>query len=374
MIQYPKNTHVTLPAISGGFGSMNIMKDPPKSIQTYYKPNVFEDNRLLEWLADDTTQDRICENINPYARGVNQMVSVSYDNYSANGGQYRDLRGSHSANENQSLSSSRPNASLPYKVNYNFRPDNYQARNLMPLSKLNRIFPIQTNPSDEKRFFDNLTNCKTDLKAVRNELLNVCCNTRATLNIETPQAKPQEIAKVINQNPIKPIAVTSDSKPSAYLQINKIPTKGLQEIQQTPITSNVCSSNPNATPLNFRGNQKMPIKDLTNISCQSNPKLMGESQNMMNTDMHLSRNLPSTSFMINPGTKNVDLNSNIQSRTVNLAPRLVRGGFQNAGKQLSGQVREAVHFQRNADYTNKNVYQHASKLSEQRNSVFKPFE
>lgn len=373
MIQYPKNVHTTLPSIEGGLGSMNILRDPPKSIQTYFREKVEDTNLITKWLTDDESKTRICENILPYGRGINQFVNISYDNYSNNGGVYRQMVGNNSSNDNQTLSSSRPNASLPYKVNYNFRPDTFQTRNLLPLSTLPRL-SYQTAPSDEKRFFDSLATCGggqgVDLKAVRNDLLQVCCNTRSTLNIETPQAKPQEIIKSINPNKINANAVATQIKPTTYLQVNKKPTKGLQNIQQNAVTSNICDTKQVAAPIDFRGNQKMPIKDLTTIPCQTNIKLIGESQNINNTNISLERNNPLTSYMINPGNKNIDINSSIQSRNAYLPQRTFRGGFDNAGNAPSTTIKENYASRKNA---NKNTYREASSLSEQRSEMFKPF-
>ena len=56
MIQYPKNKHITLPSIEGGFGSMNILKDPPKAIYTRFKPKVGDTSNLNE--AIDASGDR----------------------------------------------------------------------------------------------------------------------------------------------------------------------------------------------------------------------------------------------------------------------------------------------------------------------------
>jgi len=176
-----------------------------------------------------------------------------------------------------------------------------------------------------------LTKCKTDLKAVRTELLNVCCAPRMTLNIEVPQAKPQEISKAINQNIIRPIATATEIKPTNYIQINQIPIKNIKEVQQQVVNSNICSNRISNTVVDYRGNQKMPIKDKTNITCNSNKRLIGESQNIMGTNITLDRNLPIASFSVNKGTKNIDLNSNIQSRSYTLPERTQRGSFSNYG-------------------------------------------
>ena len=59
MIQYPKTTGLTLPSVEGGFGTLNILRDPPKSIHTTYKPKVGDTSKISEWIGG--SDDRICE-------------------------------------------------------------------------------------------------------------------------------------------------------------------------------------------------------------------------------------------------------------------------------------------------------------------------
>ena len=56
-----------------------IIKDPPRSIHTKRKDLVGSDILMKELY--NGSGDRIEENINYYARGVNPMVKVQYSNY-----------------------------------------------------------------------------------------------------------------------------------------------------------------------------------------------------------------------------------------------------------------------------------------------------
>ena len=124
---------VTLPSVEMWGTNMNIIQDPPKSIHTRRIDKVGQTQSILQ--AQDESGDRICEMINVYARGVNPMVSVSYDNYSNNSG-----RGGN-------LFANQANASLPYKVE-NVRPPIMRQEDLLPLSRLPRNwFYSYTNPS-----------------------------------------------------------------------------------------------------------------------------------------------------------------------------------------------------------------------------------
>jgi len=101
--------------------NMNILKDPPKSLYTRRKNRVGDTQQVR--LAQEVSGDRIAECINVYARGVNPMVSVSYDNNSNNAG----ARGSILSNFNTSVK-------LPYKPEV-FHPPVFRQEDLMPLSR-----------------------------------------------------------------------------------------------------------------------------------------------------------------------------------------------------------------------------------------------
>lgn len=123
---------VTLPSVESWGTNMNIVKDPNKGIFTRRKDKVGDTQEIL--LAQDESGDRIAECINVYARGVNPMVSVSYDNYSNNGG-----GGSRSYFGKQAVS-------LPYKPEV-FIPPIQRQEDLLPLSRLPRNwFYAFTNP------------------------------------------------------------------------------------------------------------------------------------------------------------------------------------------------------------------------------------
>ena len=129
-IQYAKLTHTTLPSVEGWGSNANILRDPPKSITTRRIDKVGQNIDITE-LVDDSG-DRINEGINVYARGVNPMVSVSYDNNSNNAG----------ISGNPTSTSAQPQARLPYPAfdNGAFRPPILTQRDLLPLSRLPRTW------------------------------------------------------------------------------------------------------------------------------------------------------------------------------------------------------------------------------------------
>jgi hypothetical protein len=124
----------TLPSVDGWGTNLNILQDPTKGVFTRRKDKVGDTQEIL--LAQDESGDRIAECINVYARGVNPMVGVSYNNYGKNGG--------------QSGCTKQGGVKLPYRPEV-FRPPVFRQENLMPLSRQPRNwFYAIANPSINK--------------------------------------------------------------------------------------------------------------------------------------------------------------------------------------------------------------------------------
>lgn len=123
----------TLPSVEMWGTNMNILKDPNSGIFTRKRDKVGDTQSIL--LSQESSGDRIAEMINVYPRGVNPMVSVSYDNYSNNAG----IR--------SQMSSRSPGVKLPYKPQV-FYPPTLRQEDLMPLSRQPREwFYALSNPS-----------------------------------------------------------------------------------------------------------------------------------------------------------------------------------------------------------------------------------
>jgi hypothetical protein len=125
------NRKATLPSVEMWGTNMNILQDPNTGIFTRRIDKVGDTQSIL--LSQDGSGDRIAEMINVYARGVNPMVSVSYNNNSNNAGIQSNLKNIQAAK-------------LPYKPEV-FYPPSYRAEDLMPLSRQPRNwFYALTNP------------------------------------------------------------------------------------------------------------------------------------------------------------------------------------------------------------------------------------
>lgn len=182
---------VTLPSVESWGTNMNIVKDPNKGIFTRRKDKVGDTQEIL--LAQDESGDRIAECINVYARGVNPMVSVSYDNYSNNGG-----GGSRSYFGKQAVS-------LPYKPDV-FIPPIQRQEDLLPLSRLPRNwFYAFTNP--ELPDVVQKMSCPEEKSSIESKKLNLNINSNKQYIKELPQ-------------------VASTTQPQVHENIMKIQTDG----------------------------------------------------------------------------------------------------------------------------------------------------
>jgi len=190
-IQYPKTEHVTLPSVEQWGTNTNILRDPPKSITTRRIDKVYENTDITQ-LVDDSG-DRICDGINVYARGVNPMVSISYDNNSNNAG----IAG------NITSISSRTQSRLPYPAfqGGDFRPPIYTQRDLLPLSRLPRAW-VGATSTPGFADFSKTQQKPNDYRAIKDilNIYNVAPNK--TVNIEKPLIENFKMTNTINDKHI----------------------------------------------------------------------------------------------------------------------------------------------------------------------------
>jgi hypothetical protein len=177
---------VTFPSVESWGNSMNIMKDPPKSIHTRRKDKVGMTSSITEDI--DGATDRAAEAIRVYARGTNPAVSVMYTNQGNNFGVGLST-------ENRATGA--VETSLPYKIMKDgaFRPPVLTQRELMPLSRQ----PREPTAVQGRAGFADWTKSLAvrgdakDLRQVKNTLMNI--NTEGTKAIKRvrPMEAPYEI-------------------------------------------------------------------------------------------------------------------------------------------------------------------------------------
>ena len=181
---------ITLPSVEAGLGSMNMLRDPPKSYHTSRKNKVGETSSITEMI--DESGNRSCEAIQVYARGVNPCVSVSYSNYGNNGGQ-QTAGGITPANQTA--------AKLPYTIIRDgaFRPPVRRQENLMPLSRLPRSWTSAYSKPGFADFSKKMRACGTaaETKEVHETKLKACVRPTAVYKVETPISEPFEVKHVI---------------------------------------------------------------------------------------------------------------------------------------------------------------------------------
>lgn len=141
---------VTLPSVESWGTSMNILRDPPKSITTRKIDKVGETSYMPNLMAE--SGDRICENISYYPKGTNPMVSVSYNNSGAR------------------------QAFLPYRIMRDgaFRPPIRGQEDLLPLSRMPRIWTTVDTQPYAPDFTKRILSCRDaeHTREVKNFILN----------------------------------------------------------------------------------------------------------------------------------------------------------------------------------------------------------
>jgi hypothetical protein len=196
---------VTLPSVFDWGGApkkgMNILRDPPRSITTLRVDKALMTSLINEEI--DSSADRACEAINVYARGVNPMVSVSYNNQSNNAGTYTLVGNNFVNSQNQNAKIFIPNSSLPYKSmnNGEFRPPVRTQRDLQPLSQLNRLpYDVMSKPGFVD--FSKTKYCPTAFRQIKDLLQNFEVNTGKSQNKQEPIKENYKMQDTINEKHI----------------------------------------------------------------------------------------------------------------------------------------------------------------------------
>lgn len=324
----------TLPSVDTWGNNMNILRDPPKSIYTRKIDKVGETSEITQMIQD--SGDRSCEAINVYARGVNPMVAVSYDNYGNNGGQRSGgiktaglLAGDSGNSGKQSF--------LPYRIMNNgaFRPPIRDQRDLLPLSRLPRT---ATSSFTQPGFadFSKKAMCHgtdKDTRGVKKpeEMLKTCIRPTATYQIKTPVIETYEVRNVI-KNPIQisgnsgvnPVAKFNAEQGDVYTSIVDSPLKIDRNVNNSGEVSKKIDLNFDTErythemlhgeiELNKGHNiQVTSIDEIYGINTTNNiknsfnidyntPQTKSERQEYIHNDINLQRNLPNYQGTTNYG-------------------------------------------------------------------------
>lgn len=377
-IQYPKSEHVTLPSVESWGTNNNILRDPPKSITTRRIDKVFQNTDITN-LVDDSG-DRICDGINVYARGVNPMVSVSYDNNSNNAGISSTL-------------TNRVQARLPYPVMEGsaFRPPIYTQRDLLPLSRLPRAwFSTMTTPG----FIDfSKSQQKPDNYRAIKDILNIYdIQPNKTANIDKPLVENFKMLNAIND---KHISVNANAGfhstyLSNYTKENADVYKGINDnsinaFAQSNVGQDGVSHNLEGVSID----QNRYIHNHLNHQAYSNVS-SNNSQNLSNIHMNTSKYLQNTTSIESVSNVSADISSKglnelYDNGRVSIKDNMIQynkdAGI-NPGYTFLGDIAKPVLEMRNPQYevqskvSDSRIYkriEHENKLEFERNTPLTNF-
>ena len=239
---------VRLPSVESWSSNMSIIKDPPRSIHTRRIDKVGQTSDIT--VSIDEATDRACESILQYARGVNPMVSVSYNNSRNQSGQM--------ANGQQAF--------LPYRVARDgaFRPPVNTEYNLAPLSRLPRVWTSAFTKSSFPEFSQKMmyNNNMEKSREIKEDVMRLSIRPTAVYNIETPQEKPYE-TKYAVQN-------------------------ALQKAAFSNLKSNIDLGNAS----DYIDNNLINIKNAMNIDCSTVPTSNNNKVSYIHDDLELKRTVP----------------------------------------------------------------------------------
>jgi len=202
----------TLPSVDSWGNNMNILRDPPKSVQTrQYNNHILMTSEITQMIQD--SGDRVNEAIIVYPRGVNQMVDVSYDNYVNKGGQRRGNKNSVGLVDNSTNSGKQ--SYLPYRIMQGgaFRPPTRDQRELLPLSRLPRAWTSSYTQPGFADFTKKLQTPSPNEKGTKKseDVLRWSIRPTTTYKIETPLVETYEVKNVIKK--VLPVPKTSGIQP-----------------------------------------------------------------------------------------------------------------------------------------------------------------
>jgi hypothetical protein len=233
----------TLPSVETWENSMNVLKDPPKSIQTkQYNNHILLTSEITQMIQD--SGDRANEAILVYPRGVNPFVDVSYDNYGNNGGQRRGNKSA--AGLVDGSTNSGKQSYLPYRIMQGgaFRPPARDQRELLPLSRLPRVW---TSSFTQPGFADFTKKLQTPIDNEKgtkkpSDVLRWSVRPTMTYKLESPIVENYEVKNVIKK--VLQVPTTSGIQPQQKYngEIGEPVKQIISEPRRTDINLNMGAS------------------------------------------------------------------------------------------------------------------------------------
>ncbi len=352
---------VTLPSVDSWGQNMGIVPDPPKAITTRRIDKAQDSSALTQMIQE--SGDRVSECINVYARGVDPMIGVSYSNNGSNAGNIMNGMPRANASGQRTITQ----AFLPYTVARDgaFRPPIVPPQNLLPLSRLPRIWTSSfTNPAfpdfSKKMMFptmdDKTVGVKKDAKMMR-----VDARPTATFSVNVPLVEPFEVTRVI-KNPIHhqaytnvgttqiaPQQIAQEFNPTPYIQprlkaevnSNVSQTRRVQSLDElnnvdvrtkntihSDVSTNVSGFEMNNNIQDERGREKILERNLPVYNAYANTSQNIHVQQEMPHMRELEANRPLAYATTNVG-RNVQSVDDISSREYALRPKIGFGEYES---------------------------------------------
>ena len=277
----------SLPSVKGWNGSLNVKRDPPKSLYTKRLERVGDTNRVMNSIAH--SEDRYIESINYYARGVNPMVSVTYGE-----------------GQTASQTSSRGQAYLPYRIMKDgaFRPPIKRQEDILPLSRLPRKWvSIECNPTELSDTTKRLISIgkAEQTQQVKNDLRNIECQTRKII-----QDAPAIVVPLVNSRTRdEVIEMSVQTNPSNTQTEQIIPRPSFNRMNEIVRAFGVATPHDTSyAPITER--PPIVLNGLLNPTGHTNPVGIFEKTLAPQVEIKLSNNLPiATAYTNTSGTGSV---------------------------------------------------------------------
>lgn len=387
----------TLPSVETWGNNMGIVKDPPKGIITRRIDKVGDTSLIVSMVGESA--DRVSEQINPYARGVDPMVAVSYSNYGTNGGQHNS--GFFPVRNGQAQS---VQAYLPYTIaKYGaFQPPVRPPQDLLPLSRLPRVWTSSfTQPGFAdfaKKLLEPQEGDKTAGVKKNDAMLRTSTYANPVVKVNLPIIEPFEVKNVIKN--LLPIQNNQNIGTISYQPVNNIQTSVEGAVRDTTLHYETTTNKKGMEQTNYMSTEINQERNLPSYSVSANKTMLGELR-MEQTELSLDRNLPSYSTRTNnsqniyirpeqqvmreqtlnrpytQATTNHGTNrpsSEFISRQVNLHPKIHAGSFENQGIVPQYQYSQPVPIQElTGDFERQNLNKRVLDMQMERNFVPAPW-
>ena len=326
---------VTLPSVESWGTNMNILRDPPKSIVTRKIDKVFDTQQYTR-MVEEASDDRYCENVQIYPRGVNPSVSVSYSN---TGGGSKLMQ--------SSVSNGNTMAKYVHRIDLDgdFRPPVQPQSRLQPLSRTSRnLTNLYTNPGTPKWIERATCDESVYKRAIKDEFFNTNVTPTSTYHMGAIQS--------------------ADTRNISSINVNNMMRENLTTVASTQKSENIHTGTIGQTPThNIRDkvNHNIETMKITQQHDQPRQNSLNTNEyvrNLLNSEVHTnSKDNSFVNIETMKGTIDTNLRDQINIPVITNKRENMTAGAENGshGVQLRNQINTTVNTNQNGDYTKTNI-------------------